>query len=166
MPRRSAISRRSATEKTFRYSLNFINPLTVFAGLALPRAKSMVSPRAGGEYHEAHDKLFWPRLLRTAGYTSHHSQGAPTLATVFLNYLKLKSSYLISEIARRVKAYGAANPDASIIRLGIGDVTRPLPAAVIQSLHEAVDEMARPETFRGYGPEPGYEFLSERIAQY
>jgi LL-diaminopimelate aminotransferase len=80
------------------------------------------------------------------------------------HYLKLKSSYLFVEIARRVKAFQAVHPDARIIRLGIGDVTQPLAPAVIQALHEAVDEMARPETFRGYGPEPGYEFLTELIA--
>jgi LL-diaminopimelate aminotransferase len=80
------------------------------------------------------------------------------------HYLKLKSSYLFTEIARRVKEFQAAHPEARLIRLGIGDVTRPLPPAVIGALHEAVDEMARAETFRGYGPEPGYEFLTELIA--
>jgi LL-diaminopimelate aminotransferase len=82
------------------------------------------------------------------------------------NYLRLKSSYLFTEIARRVKAFQAEHPDARVIRLGIGDVTRPLAPAVIRALHEAVDEMARPETFRGYGPEPGYEFLAELIAKH
>ena len=82
------------------------------------------------------------------------------------HYLKLKSSYLFTEIARRVKAFQEAHPDARVIRLGIGDVTQPLPPAVIRALHEAVDEMARPETFRGYGPEPGYEFLAELIAAH
>jgi LL-diaminopimelate aminotransferase len=82
------------------------------------------------------------------------------------NYLRLKSSYLFTEIARRIKAFQAAHPDARVIRLGIGDVTRPLAPAVIRGLHEAVDEMARPETFRGYGPEPGYEFLAELIAKH
>jgi LL-diaminopimelate aminotransferase len=82
------------------------------------------------------------------------------------HYLKLKASYLFSEIARRVKAYADAHPDARIIRLGIGDVTQPLPPAVVRALHEAVDEMARPETFRGYGPEPGYEFLTALIAKH
>jgi LL-diaminopimelate aminotransferase len=80
------------------------------------------------------------------------------------HYLQLKSSYLFTEIAARVKAFQAAHPDAKIIRLGIGDVTRPLAPAVIRGLHDAVDEMARVETFRGYGPEPGYEFLAELIA--
>jgi LL-diaminopimelate aminotransferase len=82
------------------------------------------------------------------------------------NYLRLKSSYLFTDIAKRVKAFQTAHPDAKVIRLGIGDVTRPLAPAVIRGLHEAVDEMARTETFRGYGPEPGYEFLSELIAKH
>ena len=81
------------------------------------------------------------------------------MARVNEHYLKLKSSYLFSEIARRVREFQDAHPDARIIRLGIGDVTQPLPSSVIRALHEAVDEMARAETFRGYGPEPGYEFL-------
>ncbi len=87
------------------------------------------------------------------------------MALVNENYLKLKSSYLFTEIARRVRAFGEANPDAKVIRLGIGDVTRPLSPAVIQALHDAVDEMAKSESFKGYGPEPGYGFLQELIAQ-
>ena len=82
------------------------------------------------------------------------------------HYLKLKSSYLFVEIARRVKEFQAAHPDARLIRLGIGDVTQPLPPAVVKALHEAVDDMTRPETFKGYGPETGYEFLSEQIATH
>ncbi|HOK42337.1 MAG TPA: LL-diaminopimelate aminotransferase [Thermoclostridium caenicola] len=76
----------------------------------------------------------------------------------------IKETYLFSEIAKRVNDYKAANPTADIIRLGIGDVTQPLPPVAIQALHEAVDEMARAETFRGYGPEQGYDFLREAIA--
>lgn len=81
------------------------------------------------------------------------------------HYLKLQSSYLFSEIARRVSAYQAAHPDKKIIKLGIGDVTRPLPEACIEAFHKAVDEMAGIETFRGYGPEQGYPFLREKIAE-
>ena len=88
------------------------------------------------------------------------------MARVNDNYLKLKSSYLFTDIAARIKAFQAAHPDAKLIRLGIGDVTQPLPPAVIAALHAAVDEMARGETFRGYGPEPGYEFLTELIAEH
>ncbi len=88
------------------------------------------------------------------------------MARVNDNYLKLKSSYLFTDIAARIKAFQAAHPDARIIRLGIGDVTQPLPPAVIAALHAAVDEMAHAETFRGYGPEPGYEFLTELIAAH
>ena len=75
------------------------------------------------------------------------------------NYLKLPGSYLFSTIGKKVAAYSAANPDKTIIRLGIGDVTQPLAPAIIQTLHEAVDEMACAETFRGYAPDLGYEFL-------
>ncbi len=81
------------------------------------------------------------------------------------DYLKLTSSYLFSEIAKRVAAFQAANPDRKIIRLGIGDVTLPLPQACISALHTAVDEMAGKDTFRGYGPEQGYAFLREAIAE-
>ena len=82
------------------------------------------------------------------------------MARVNDHYLKLRSSYLFTEAAARVKAFQAAHPDAKVIRLGIGDVTRPLPDAVVSAMHAAVDEMTRIETFRGYGPEPGYEFLT------
>ena len=80
------------------------------------------------------------------------------------NYAKLQSSYLFSEIAKRVKAFQEAHPEARVIRLGIGDVTQPLPATCIAALHKAVDEMAVAATFRGYGPEQGYDFLRETIA--
>ncbi len=82
------------------------------------------------------------------------------------NFLKLKAGYLFPEIARRVTAFTQAHPEANVIRLGIGDVTEPLPAAVIEAMHKAVDEMAGRSTFRGYGPEQGYDFLRNAIAQY
>ena len=83
------------------------------------------------------------------------------------NYLKLKAGYLFPEIARRVKAFCDSNPEAAqrVIRCGIGDVTEPLPPAVVGALHKAVDEMASRESFRGYGPEQGHEFLRHAIAQ-
>ena len=81
------------------------------------------------------------------------------------HYLKLQSSYLFSNIAQRVAAYQKANPDKSIIKLGIGDVTRALPDACVSAFHGAVDEMAADATFRGYGPEQGYGFLREKIAR-
>ena len=81
------------------------------------------------------------------------------------NYQKLPGSYLFSEVNRRASAYAAAHPEKKIIKLGIGDVTRPLPAAVLEAMHKAVDEMGRSETFRGYGPEQGYDFLREAIVQ-
>lgn len=82
------------------------------------------------------------------------------------NYLKLQGSYLFSTIAKRVSAYAEKHPDQKIIRLGIGDVSRPLVPAVIRALHQATDEMGQAETFRGYGPEQGYPFLREAIAQH
>jgi len=87
------------------------------------------------------------------------------MATINANYLKLKAGYLFPEIARRVKVYGEASPDkaARIIRCGIGDVTEALPPAVVKAMHEGVDEMASRETFKGYGPEQGYEFLRQAI---
>jgi LL-diaminopimelate aminotransferase len=82
------------------------------------------------------------------------------------HYLKLRASYLFSETGRRTRDYQAAHPGAKLIRLGIGDVTRPLPDAVIRAMHEAVDEMARPETFRGYPPETGWDFLVNEIIRH
>ncbi len=80
------------------------------------------------------------------------------------NYGKLPGNYLFSTVARKVAAYQVSHPEASIIRLGIGDVTQPLAPAVIQALHAAVDEMGSAETFRGYAPDLGYSFLREAIA--
>ena len=82
------------------------------------------------------------------------------------NYLKLAESYLFSDIKKKVNAYKEQNPEARIISLGIGDVTRPIVPAIIEALHKAVDEMGRAETFRGYGPEQGYRFLQERIIEH
>jgi LL-diaminopimelate aminotransferase len=83
------------------------------------------------------------------------------------NYLKLKAGYLFPEIARRVKAFCDANPEAAarLIRCGIGDVTEPLPSAVVAAMHKAVDEMGARDTFKGYGPEQGYEWLRHAIAE-
>jgi LL-diaminopimelate aminotransferase len=80
------------------------------------------------------------------------------------NYQKLQASYLFTTISRKVEAYAKANPDKKIIRLGIGDVTLPLSKTVVEAFHRGVDEMARSETFKGYGPEQGYAFLREAIA--
>ena len=81
------------------------------------------------------------------------------------NYLKLPGSYLFSTIGRKVREYSETHPEKKIIRLGIGDVTQPLAPAIIEALHSAVDEMAKPETFRGYAPDLGYEFLRNAIAK-
>lgn len=82
------------------------------------------------------------------------------------NYTKLKESYLFSEIAHRVSAYSAENPDKKLIRMGIGDVTLPLCDAVVKAMKNASDEMGKAETFRGYGPEQGYDFLKDKIKAY
>lgn len=81
------------------------------------------------------------------------------------NYLKLKSSYLFVEVARREAEFSKANPDADIIKMGIGDVTKPLVPAVVEAFRNAVDEMGDAETFMGYGPEQGYEFLANAIIE-
>ena len=81
------------------------------------------------------------------------------MARINDSYLKLKAGYLFPEIGRRVKSFAQANPDAKIIRLGIGDVTRPLAPAVLKAFHQAVDDLGRSNTFHGYGPEQGYDFL-------
>ena len=85
--------------------------------------------------------------------------------TINENYLKLPGSYLFSNIAKKVNAYQSENPEAQILRLGIGDVTQPLAPAIIEALHKAVDEMANAETFHGYAPDLGYEFLRSAIAK-
>jgi LL-diaminopimelate aminotransferase len=84
------------------------------------------------------------------------------------NYLKLEAGYLFPEIARRVRKFCEANPEAAkrLIRCGIGDVTEPLPLAAVEAMKRAIDELATRETFRGYGPEQGYEFLRSAIAQH
>ena len=88
------------------------------------------------------------------------------MAHINENYLKLPGSYLFSEIARRTAAYVNSHPDAELIKLGIGDVTRPLAPAVTQAMHTAVDDLSRAESFYGYGPEQGYDFLRDPIAQF
>ncbi len=87
------------------------------------------------------------------------------MALINENYLKLPGSYLFSEVARKVADFKQVNPEANIIRLGIGDVTLPLPPAVIEAMHKAVTEMADGKTFRGYGPEQGYDFLVNAIVE-
>ena len=86
------------------------------------------------------------------------------MAFINENYLKLKAGYLFPEIGRRVREFASAHPEKEIIRLGIGDVTQPLTPAVIKAFHEGVEEMGNVKTFKGYGPEQGYDFLREAIA--
>jgi LL-diaminopimelate aminotransferase len=87
------------------------------------------------------------------------------MALINENYLKLQAGYLFPEIGRRVSEFMAANPDKKVIKMGIGDVTKPLSPSVIKAFHEGVEEMANSESFRGYGPEQGYAFLREAIAE-
>lgn len=87
------------------------------------------------------------------------------MARINDNYLKLQAGYLFPEIARRVNAFCDSHPDANVIKMGIGDVTQPLCPAVVGAMHKAIDEMAIQESFRGYGPEQGYEFLRNAIAK-
>lgn len=87
------------------------------------------------------------------------------MALINENYLKLQAGYLFPEIGRRVREFADANPDKKVIRMGIGDVTQPLVPEVIKAFHEGVDEMADVATFKGYGPEQGYDFLREAIAK-
>jgi LL-diaminopimelate aminotransferase len=82
------------------------------------------------------------------------------------HYLKLKAGYLFPEIGRRARQFQAAHPDADVIKLGIGDVTEPLAPAILKAMHRAVDDMGRHETFHGYGPEQGYEWLRAAIAEH
>jgi LL-diaminopimelate aminotransferase len=87
------------------------------------------------------------------------------MAKINDNYLKLKAGYLFPEIGRRVRAFTDANPQANVIRLGIGDVTRPLAPVVLKAFHDAVDDLAKVETFAGYGPEQGYDWLINAIIE-
>ena len=87
------------------------------------------------------------------------------MARINDNFLKLQAGYLFPEIGRRVSAFAQANPDAAIIKLGIGDVTEPLPKAITQAMHKAIDDMSTHAGFHGYGPEQGYAWLREAIAK-
>ncbi len=88
------------------------------------------------------------------------------MTTINDHYLKLKAGYLFPEIAKRVNAFCESRPEADVIKLGIGDVTEPLPGAITAAMHDAIDEMSQRETFHGYGPEQGYAFLREKIAKF
>lgn len=87
------------------------------------------------------------------------------MAKINDNYLKLKAGYLFPEIGRRVRAFAAANPEAKVIRLGIGDVTQPLTPTILKAFHDAVDDLASENSFMGYGPEQGYDFLIDAIIE-
>jgi LL-diaminopimelate aminotransferase len=116
-----------------------------------------MSPRGGAQ-----------RCFQATPDQSRASKLSSTFAPVRINehYAKLPASYLFPEIGRRVRAFAAAHPDAKVIRLGIGDVTEPLAPAIVDAMHAAVDEMSTRETFRGYGPEQGYDFLVDKILEH
>src|SRR5882724_10861815 len=106
---------------------------------------------------------------RTIGASKCHVQGGGLycvrpMPRINEHYLNLRAAYLFAEIRRRQKAFGDAHPDARVIDLGVGDVTRPPPPAAVRASHDAADDMARPETFKGYGPYVGYEWLRAEIA--
>ena len=82
------------------------------------------------------------------------------------NYKKLQASYLFSDIARKVAEFQKNNPDKDVIKMGIGDVTRPLPSVCIEAMHSGINDLSDMKTFHGYGPEQGYEFLREPIAEH
>ena len=105
-------------------------------------------------------------LLRSKEYLTQNKRKKEKNMRINSNYENLEQSYLFSTIAKKVNEYISNNPDKKVIRLGIGDVTKPLCKAVISALHKAVDEMSVQETFRGYGPEQGYDFLREAVKKY
>src|SRR5690349_13362989 len=88
------------------------------------------------------------------------------MAKINSNYQKLQAGYLFPEIGKRVRAYASENPTPKIIRLGIGDVVLPLPAPILDAMRKGVDEMGKAETFKGYGPEQGYDFLLQAISEH
>ena len=105
-------------------------------------------------------------LLRSKEYHIQNKRKKEKNMRINSNYENLEQSYLFSTIAKKVNEYISNNPEKEVIRLGIGDVTKPLCKAVISALHKAVDEMGVQETFRGYGPEQGYDFLREAVKKY
>jgi LL-diaminopimelate aminotransferase len=88
------------------------------------------------------------------------------MALVNEHYLKLSENYFFTEIEKRINAFSITHPKANIIRLGVGDVSRPLPSEVIKAMHEAINEMGQETSFRGYGPEQGYKFLIDKIIKF
>ena len=124
---------------------------------------SEVTCRHGSLHNESHA---WTDLMTSdVSRCGLFRRKEHILAKINENYLKLPGSYLFSAIGKKVRDFSAANPEAKIIRLGIGDVTQPIAAAVIEALHGAVDEMGHAESFRGYAPDLGYEFLRDVIAR-
>ena len=118
------------------------------------------------KHHGIHSYKHHSNVILVSGILITEGMVFFIMAKINENYLQLQGSYLFSEIAKRRTKFMADNPNAEIISLGIGDVTRPLPDAIIKAMHAAVEEMTNPATFRGYGPEQGYDFLLEAIAEH
>ena len=122
-----------------------------------------VAPRLGCVPPLTRLKKAWIRFKKSRLLVYLLTTKNTKMATINDNYLKLKAGYLFPEIARRVNQFAQQHPSADIIKMGIGDVTEPLPPAIIAAMHQATDEMSRRESFRGYGPEQGYDFLRNAI---
>ena len=103
------------------------------------------------------------RQDRALNGAANYASGVPRINE---HYLNLRAAYLFAEIRRRQAAFTTAHPAARVIDLGVGDVTRPLPPAVVRSLHDAADDIARPESFKGYGPYVGYEWVRADVAAH
>src|SRR5262249_17713718 len=134
-----------------------------------PREYHGPARRAWAARALARDRSAMPRnAVLTGGWrrSSIATEAARIVAKINEAYRNLQATYLFSEIKRRTQAFRDARPDARLVNLGIGDVTLPLPAAVVQALEDAAQEMARSETFKGYGPYVGYEFLRAEIAAH
>lgn len=145
-----------------------VRPVTTRPELIGPQTwRSLLNPDCSVRRPTGPDliRCFFNRPARPAASGNQLKDESVGMLRINENYLKLKAGYLFPEIARRVNSFAKSNPDAKIIRLGIGDVTEPLPPAVIQAMHAAVDDMAHHESFHGYGPEQGYAFLREPIAE-
>src|SRR5262249_53976037 len=134
----------------------------------VPHASPRLRPHAGPRRSPARGQGPGRPLTDVAPLLefAHPSSGRRAVPRINEHYLNLQASYLFAEIKRRTAAFRETHPDARVISLGVGDVTQPLPPAVILALQEAAGEMAHAETFRGYGPYVGYEFLRAEIAAH
>src|SRR5437667_2580001 len=166
-PRRSRGAPRPHTLVAPRRSRGAPRPHTLVAprrSRGAPRPHTLVAPRRSRGAPRPHTLVAPRRSRGTPRYCGRGLYCGRVMPRINEHYLNLRAAYLFAEIRRRQKAFGDAHPEARVIDLGVGDVTRPLPPAVVRALHEAADDMARPETFKGYGPYVGYEWLRAEIA--